>query len=94
MQLQQAVVCVSALLSTQISLLGLQAAGCRIVGDSWRTRQLLQVPAGGISPLCDPAVLPGAYALFQSVLCFEMKAEALAEYFLSHWCSVFGHDRK
>ena len=45
MQLQQTVVCVSALLSTWISLLGLQ--GWRIMGNSWRTRQLLQVPAGG-----------------------------------------------
>lgn len=94
MQLQQVLVCVLVLLGTQISLLGLQVAGWRIVGNSWRTRQLLQVAAGGISPRCDSAVLPGAHALSQSVLCFEMKAEALAEYFLSHWCSAFGHDRK
>lgn len=94
MQLQQTAVCVSALLSTQISLLGLQTAGKRIVGNSWCTRQLVQVPAGGISLHCDPAMLPGAYTLPQSVLCFEMKAEALEEYFLCHWCSVLGRDRK
>lgn len=64
------------------------------MGHSWRKRQFLQVPAGGISPLCDPDVLPDAYALSQSVLCFEMKAEDLAKYFLSHWSFVSGHDRK
>lgn len=81
MQLQQTAVCVSALLSTQISLLGLQAAGWRMVGNSWRTRQLLQVPAGGISPCCDPAMLPGAHTLSWSVIHFEMKAEALQSIF-------------
>lgn len=69
-------------------------AGWSIMGNSWRMRQLLQVPAGGISPRCDSATLTGAQALSQSVLGFEMKAEALAEYFPSHWYSVFGHDRK
>lgn len=94
MQLQQTVTCASALLSTHISLSGLQAAGCEIMGNSWRMRQLLRVPSGVINPHCDPAMLPGAHALSQLVLCFEMKAEALAEYFPSHWCSVFGHNRK
>lgn len=66
----------------------------RIVGYSWRRSQLLQVAAGGNSPYCDPVTLPGAHLLSQSGLCFEMKVEALAKDFLSHWCSVFGHDRK
>lgn len=66
----------------------------RIVGYGWRRRQLLQVSAGGNSPYRDPVMLLGAHTLSQSVLCFEMKVEALAKDFVSHWCSVFGHDRK
>lgn len=66
----------------------------RIVGYGWRRRQLLQVSAGGNSPYRDPVMLLGAHTLSQSVLCFEMKVEALAKDFVSHWCSVFGQDRK
>lgn len=66
----------------------------RTVGYGWRRRQLLQVAAGGNSPSCDPLMFPGAHTLSQSVLHFEIKVEALAKDFLSHWCFVFAHDRQ
>lgn len=55
---------------------------------------MLQVAAGGNSPYCDPVMFPGAHTLSQSVLCFEIKVEALAKGFLSHWCSVSAPNRK